>query len=193
MIEKLWNNSGYDKLTGELLAGRAERSLRLQEHLVGSLPALAMTLIRLEELSQSHVPLYGKLLRTLLAAQESDGGWKEPMTTALCIRALLGGRGQGPAIDRGLAYLANLQKPEGIWPDAPVRRMPADAFASAYILLQLGADSRFRNAVRFAEAVSWFESNARSLDGETARLWAHASVRCRDHRAADPQNVLNWS
>jgi len=40
-----------------------------------------------------------------------------------------------PAIDRGIACLADLQQPAGIWPRVPIHRMPSDAAASAYILL----------------------------------------------------------
>ena len=81
-------------------------------------------IIRLDELCQSASSLYPELVRALLAEQESDGGWHDPMTTALCLRALLCGRGGGLAIERGLAFLANLQKPQGLWPKAPIRRTP---------------------------------------------------------------------
>ena len=73
-----------------------------------------MAIIRLEELSQSHVTLHKSLLRALLASQESDGGWGDPMLTSLCVRALLVNNGGGDAVDRGLSYLAALQQPSGI-------------------------------------------------------------------------------
>lgn len=193
-IEKLVNASAYSRLLQEMLAGRAEASLRLEHELTGTLPAVAMALLRLDELAQSHVPLYSKLLKTILAAQQSDGGWNDPLTTALCLRALCAGRGQGTAIERGMFYLSQLQKQEGIWPNVPIRRMPADPFVSAFILLQLGGDARFRTAVRFIDAINWFEANEHSLDGETRRLWDHAAVRCQMHKGiSSPQHVLSWS
>lgn len=193
-IEKLWNSDAHGRLLKELLAGRPEASLRLEHELTGRLPAAAMALLRLDELAQSHVPLYAKLLKTILAAQQSDGGWNDPVTSAICLRALLAGRGQGIAIDRGLFYLAQLQKSEGIWPNVPIRRMPADPFVSAFILLQLGFDARFRQAVRFIDALNWFEANELTLDSETRRLWDHASVRCQMHRPiSTSQPVLSWS
>src|SRR5450432_3326604 len=102
-IEKLWNAKAYQRLLREMLAGRPEASLRVEAELAdsGVLPAAAMALLRLDELAQSHVPLYSKLLKIILAAQEGDGGWGDPMSTALCLRALLGSRGQGVAIQHG--------------------------------------------------------------------------------------------
>jgi hypothetical protein len=193
-IEKLWNAGSYTKLLQEMLVGRPEASLRLEQEMAGALPAAAMALLRLDELAQSHVPLYSKLLRTILAAQQPDGGWTDPLTTSICLRALFAGRGQGAAIERGLFYLAQLQKAEGIWPNVPIRRMPADPFVSAFILMQLGADARFRSAVRFIDALNWFESNEPALDPETRRLWDHASVRCQMARPLGiSQPMLSWS
>ena len=125
-IERLWNANTYPKLLRELLSARPEASLRLEADLQRSTPIAALAMIRLDELSQSYVPLFDRLLRTLLNDQQSDGGWGDPLTTALCLRTLMCDNGQGVAIDRGLTYLANLQKTEGIWPATPIRRMPAD-------------------------------------------------------------------
>jgi hypothetical protein len=99
------------------------------------------------------------------------------MTTAICLRALLCGNGNGQAIDSGLTALANLQKPEGIWPGMPVLRMPVDPFASAFLLLRLGDCEAFQNAIRLDAAIEWFESNAPALDQPTASLWSHAKRR----------------
>jgi hypothetical protein len=177
-IERLWTGKAYERLFRELLSARPEASLRLEMELGRSIPTAALAMIRLEELSQSFVPIYGQFLRTILNDQHADGGWGEPMTTALCLRALMCDRGHGLAIERGLQYLANMQKAEGIWPNVPIRRMPADPFASAFILLELGDKAPFRKAVRFFEALSWFEANEAALDGETRKLWDRAAVRC---------------
>ncbi len=183
-IEKLWNTKGYTRLLGDLLSGRPEASARLETELLGALPVAALAIIRLDELSQSHVCLCDKLLRTLLAAQESDGGWGDPAVTALCLRALSCDGGAGLAIERGLVYLANLQKSDGIWPNIPIRRLPADPFVSAYILFTLGDHPDFRAGVRFDQAVAWFESHESALDPETRRLWDRAAHRCRLATAA---------
>lgn len=181
-IERCWNAREYRKLFRDLVAARPEAMLRLDVEVRAPLAA-AMAVIRLDELSQAHVPLCGRLLRAILAAQEADGGWGEPVTTALCLRALLCGNGEGPAIDRGMEYLANLQKEEGIWPAQPLRRMPADPHVSAFVLGQLADSPAFRNAARLTAAAAWFEAHADELDEETKALWERARVRCRRRTA----------
>ena len=177
-MERLWQSKSYERLFRELLAARQEASLRMQLELGRSIPAAALAIIRLDELSQTYVPLYSQLIRTVLNDQHSDGGWGDPMTTAICLRALMCGQGHGIAIDRGLLYLANMQKPEGIWPNVPIRRMPADPYVSAFILLQLGDKPTFRQAVRFFDALNRFESNETQLDPDTRKMWDRASTRC---------------
>jgi hypothetical protein len=180
-IDRLWSAKAYDRLLEQLISPRPEASDRLLSQLPGSLPAAAMAVIRLDELSQPFVPLYGQLVRTILAAQRPSegcgGGWGDVATTALCLRALLCGQGHGVAIDRGIAALAALQKPEGIWPNMPVRRMPIDPFVSAFVLLLLGDHKIFRQGVQFQDAIDWFKSNELALDEQTASLWSHAKRR----------------
>lgn len=192
-IERLWSGKAYEKLFRELLSARPEASLRLEMELGRSTSTAALALIRLDELSQSFVPLYGRLLRTLLNDQQSDGGWGDPMTTALCLRALMCGQGNGLAIDRGLLYLSQMQKPQGIWPNAPIRRMPADPYVSAFILLQIGEHVAFRQAVRFFDALNWFEANEPALDPETRKLWDRASLRCGMKAYQKPVEAHLWS
>ena len=189
-IERRWNAGHFDRLFQDLITSRPEASLRLQIQLQIPAAAAAITLMRLDELNQSHSPLYPRVLRALLATQQSDGGFGDPLTTALCARALLSCNGDGPSIDKALVYLANLQKSEGIWPNVPLRRMPADPFVSAFILYQLGAFPRFRSAVRFLDALNWFEHHEPTLDPETRRLWDRAAMRC--HLTPTPTE-LAWS
>jgi hypothetical protein len=176
-IDRLWTAKAYDRLVEQLIAPRPEASDRLVSQLIGSLPAAGMAIIRLDELSQSFVPLYSQLVRTILNAQRPDGGWGDVLTTAICLRALLCGNGDGAAIGRGVNFLAALQKPEGIWPSMPVRRMPIDAFASAFVLFRLADCEIFYRAIRSDDTLEWFESNRLALDEPTARLWSHAKHR----------------
>ncbi len=99
------------------------------------------------------------------------------MTTALWLRGLMLDNGRGEAIDRGLAYLAVLQQAEGIWPKVPLRRMPADAVVSAFVLLQLSGFEKFRCGVRFDNAMEWFENNPIEGEAVAQKLWQHARVR----------------
>jgi hypothetical protein len=184
-IERHWNNRCYQRLLRELIANRPEASLRLETELSPRPAAAAIALIRLDELSQSHVPLYSQLVKALISYQNADGSWDDSLvTTALCLRALLLGRGAGRTVELALKYLADLQKPEGIWPTIPLRRMPAEPYTSAFILYQLGPNAEFRSSVRFLDALTWFEQNEPNLDPESRRLWDRAAARCKVHTTA---------
>lgn len=190
-IERLFQHQQHRRLYRELIAGRPEAGFALEPVLARAVPIAALGMIRLDELSQSHTALYRRLLNVILTAQQPDGGWTDPITTALCVRALLSGGGKGgTAVERGLAYLAALQQPKGTWPKEPLRRMPMDAFASAFVLMQVGDREPFRRAVHFDDATSWFTANERALDPETRRLWSHAAVRCRHAAERDALGSL---
>jgi hypothetical protein len=178
-VERIWNQGQFQLLSSLCLEMRPEYSARLLADLSGSVPAAALAVIRFDEFGQSHLPLVTRLLRHILAAQEPDGGWGNPLLTALALRALLTCSGDGPAIDRGLASLATLQKDDGLWPRIPVRRMPADPFASAFILLQLSPFSRFRSVVRFRDALHQFEADPFDADAETRQLARILRLRYR--------------
>jgi hypothetical protein len=196
-IERYWNNRQYDRLFNALVENRPEASFPFDLTEARSIPAAAIALIRLDELSQNHVPLYGRLVRALLASQNvNDGGWGDGVVTALCLRALMAGRGTGASVDFGLRYLADLQKAEGAWPGGPLRRLPADPAASAFVLFQLGDRAEFQAAVRFDEALAWFETHASSLDADARRWWESARLRCRVRLAApgrDVPEIVAWS
>ncbi|MFI5381066.1 MAG: hypothetical protein ACHRHE_17350 [Tepidisphaerales bacterium] len=153
-IEKLWNLRQYPAVSGMCLTLRPEYAARLLDDLGHSLPAAALAVVRLEELGQAHLPLVADLLRHVLAGQGADGGWGNVAVTAVCLRALLACGGNGVAIDCGLAYLAALQRDDGLWPRVPIRRMPSDFLLSAFVLLELGMFPRFRSAVRFDQAMT---------------------------------------
>jgi len=182
-IERLWNGRRYEALLSQLVACRTDAQFvpLLQAGPI-AIPAAAMAIVRLDEFGQSGAPIYHKLLICLLASQDADGGWGDPILTALCLRALLGSRGAGEAIDRGLAYLATLQKDEGIWPRIPFRRMPGDALTSAIVLYQLSHEPRFRDAVAFDDTVQWFDLNVSQLDPQTRKLWYSIRLRCGINR-----------
>lgn len=192
-IERLWGSKGYAKLLDELLSARPEAELVTRFKSSPAVAAAALAMIRLDELDQSHVSIYSDLVRLALARQDADGGWGDLVLTALCIRALSGGRGEGVAIERGLKYLANLQQDGGIWPGEPLRRMPADAYVSAAIVCQLGDHPGFREAVRISDALRWFETHESSLDSTSRALWNRARLRCRLHALRKPQLMVSWS
>lgn len=192
-IEHLWNVKAYRRLAGELLSARSEGTCRLESELGNSLGAAALSVIRIDELVQSHHPLNRKLLNVILLAQESDGGWGDPLRTALCLRALLCARGEGSTVERGLSYLATMQKSEGVWPKEPIRRMPADGLVSAFVLFELAGAARFRELVRIDDAVAWFNIHLDSLDTDARRMWELASLRYHILASPEPEECALWS
>lgn len=177
-IDRFWSNRNYARLAHELIHARAEAAFGV-EGLERPCNVAALAMIRMDELSQSSLPLYGTLLRTVLVAQERDGGWGDPAATALCLRALMLGSGEGAAVERGLAYLAALQREEGIWPNGPMRRMSGDPSASLFVLYQLCDNPSFLAAVRANDALEWFVRNEAILSRECCELWERTKLRCR--------------
>jgi hypothetical protein len=179
-MEREWESRRYEKLLASLTAARPEEAFSFDPANARSIPTAAMAVVRLDELNQAHVSLYGRLVRALLASQSvTDGGWGDPAVTALCLRALMAGRGNGLAIERGLDYLAGLQKDDGLWPAGPIRRMAADPATTAFILYQLGDKPAFRGAVGFDEARLWFVSREKRLDRDAREWWTLARMKCR--------------
>ena len=179
-LNRLWSDKNHTRLFRDLLAYRPDAAALAQVQLAQPFATAALGLIRLHELHQDHTPLYTTLLRHLLAAQQSDGGWSDPATTSICLRALLLGQSaRGDAIDRALTYLAHLQKSDGLWPSIPIRRLPADPEVSAFILSQLVDAPRFTAAIRLDDAFDWFDAHASALDPHTRALWQRARTRCR--------------
>jgi hypothetical protein len=178
-IERLFSEQQHRRLYRELIAARPEADFALEATLGRAVPTAALGLIRLDELALAHIGIYRRLLNVVLTAQQPDGGWGDLLTTAVCIRALLCGGGEGNAVRRGLDYLAAMQKAEGAWPIEPIRRMPADGFTTAFVLMQLGEREPFRAAVRFGDAVDWFAAHHAELDAHSRRMWDRAAIKCR--------------
>mgnify|MGYP001053435661 CR=1 FL=1 len=189
-IERQWRAKQFDRLLRAMLQGRPEALVAGQLRLVPA--AAAMTMIRLDELAQSHVGLYPRLIRTLLQTQDPDGGWGDAMTTALCVRALLLGDGHGIAIAQGIAYLATLQKDDGAWPAVPIRRTSGDVATTAMVLGQLADQPEFRAHVRVDDARTWLASQRDHTDPLLHPLVDRAMSRYR-LRPMFQQQSLVWS
>jgi hypothetical protein len=188
-IERLLNECRFDRLARVLMEGRVEVSPGVLEMVKNAAAGAGLAIIRLDELGQAHTALCGRLIRSLLLSQESDGGWIDPPTSAVALRALLCNGGHGRAVERGMAYLSQMQKSEGIWPAGPLRRMEADALGSAYILWLLGDEPAFAGAVRFEEAVGWFDRNWPQIDAEAGRLFQLALPRPWFGKKNTPTNL----
>jgi hypothetical protein len=162
-MQRLWDTRQFKRLVEEISSQRIEALAadELTDH--PAVAAAAWGLIRLEELNQPQVPLCRILINVLVARQESDGGWGDVAVTALVLR--------------GMHYLAQLQQPDGIWPKIPIRRLCADAVVSAFVMLQLAENPRFRAAVDFSAAVNWFHLHVSETDAAAQTIWTHARPR----------------
>src|SRR5215207_7631222 len=104
-LERLWMGQQFDRMVRLFLEMRTESSVRLACELSRAVSAAALAVVRLDELSQSHNPFAQKMIRTILTSQEKDGGWGDPLTTTLCLKALLMCHGDGLAIQRAIDHL----------------------------------------------------------------------------------------
>ncbi len=178
-IQRRWNDKQVSRLSAELLACRPDVPGSLHRQLVDPAAVAALAVIRLDELGQAYTETCAQLLRHLLATQDPQGGWGDVLHTALALRALLTSRGHGPAVQRAVEYLAQLQKTEGVWPNHPLRRMPADPLVSALLLLHLAREESFCQRVDFDLAMRWFAQHPDQLDSETRRLLNWLELRYR--------------
>jgi hypothetical protein len=192
-LEREFNSGAYARLMRDLLAARGEASPAILASLSRPVPTAAMVMIRLDELGQAHVPLFSKLLKTVLAAQQPDGGWKDPLATALVLRALRLTQGAGESIDRGFRWLADLQKDDGLWPAEPIRRMAGDTFVTAWILFHLSNDPVFRRVIRHTDAQAAMELLEPTLSSEAKRLWARVNRRRPLLMKPVSREVVSWS
>ena len=181
MIERTFGAKDYSRLLHDLTSHRADALIRWDAQAARPTLAAAMGAIRMDELSQAHHPLSGKLLAVVLGSQDADGGWGDPLSTALCLRALMANKGHGPAVDRGLAYLAAVQHETGAFPAGPFRRMTADAHTTSAILYLLGEFELTWDHTNAVAAADWLDANPEAIDDATRVLWRHGSLRCR-HR-----------
>ena len=186
-IERLWKDKKFKRLMRDCTVARPEASLRLETDLANRLAAAAMAVVRLDELNRQTAPVFDLLLAAVLSGQEADGGWGNAPTSALCLRALATAGGPVEAIARGIDFLSNLQREEGLWPAGPLKRMPGDPYLTAFTLLHLTAEARLRgiaDCLDLDAAADWLDFNPGRLDTETRRLWGRVGSRCRVRQLA---------
>src|SRR5437762_1960108 len=97
-LERLWQAKSFARMSSLLLEMRPESSAKLVQELSRAIPVAALSIVRLDELSQSYTPFCARMIRTLLASQEADGGFGDALSTALAVRALSCSAGHGTAI-----------------------------------------------------------------------------------------------
>ena len=196
-----------DRIERHYHAGETERLLRdvAENGLVlplplrirlaqGPVPAIALGLRRVVEMTYGPTPLTRDMTASLLAQQRGDGAFDadaeidspDPLATATVVAALNRVIAEQPgerhlveqARDRALAALAAMQGEDGLFHSADDRDQRQRALVSAFIGSLLAGDEHFRATVRFAEWMSWYDERADLLERETAALYrlARAAV-----------------
>ncbi len=161
----------------------------------GPVPAIALALRRLTDLTYGPTPVSRDMTAALLARQRPQGGFAagdadeaDPLATATAVAALNQILADHPAAatdtvisarDRALAALAGMQDDEGLFRCVDDRSDTQRGLVAAFILSLLASDEKFRPSVRWADLMSWFEQRLHRLDSDTTALYRLA-------RAADP-------
>lgn len=157
--------------------------------LAGPVAPLALALSRLMDLTYGHTPLGRDMAAAILAHQQAQGAFEaggepDPLATAAAAAAM--GRLMresavpwpelATARQRALAALGELQGDDSLF-CCPHDRTQADrALIAAFILVLLGDDADFRQAVRYADLLTWFDEHARRLEPATHKLYRLASL-----------------
>jgi hypothetical protein len=124
------------------------------------------------------------MAQRVLELQDADGSYgQDPLATA-CAAAALGQLERAmtgdadPAVPaarhRALAALAAMQADDGLMRFAADRTWQERALVGAFILCLLAGDSDFRETVRFADMMDWFEQHRNELDQATEEYWLMA-------------------
>ncbi len=186
-IERLWESRNYNRLIDELVEGRAEGTEGIRPLLHGPETAAALAIVRMGELLQGHQVLVGRLVRYLISIQSPEGGFGDTTTTAICIRALAANQGSGPVITKALKHLETLQRDDGEWPIEPLRRMPGDLAATAFIIRQL-IDSRVPAAIALVD-----QTLARLIDEDPTKGDHQLQTLRKRMTASKSMKVTSWS
>ncbi|MFT3786099.1 MAG: hypothetical protein QM770_08035 [Tepidisphaeraceae bacterium] len=192
-INGMMNDGQTRKLVQELTRYRADVPAAVAGDLEGSpVAAAALAAIRLLEIDQTHMPVFTQLLGRLLKTQTADGSWDDgdPFVTALAARALLGWPETRPAALRAIAFLTGLQRDDGSFPRTGPRRLPGDALATAFVLVQLAEFADFAESIRLGAALFWLGQNRHSLSPDCRSLARNAVSRSMHHIGGQARQLV---
>ena len=190
MIERLFDGGSFDRLLNAVAANGLELPLPLRVRLSQApAGAVALGLRRVVELTYGPTALSGRMTRFLLDVQHADGSFgDDPAITAAAAAALgrlLAEQPPAPALavaqarQTALAALAAMQADDGLFDVGIERSLEDRALTAAFVLLLLGGDETFHQAVRSAELCRWFEQRHGRLDRLTERLWRMSRAETR--------------
>ncbi len=189
-IQKLFDSGDHGRMIGCLAQNGAALPLPLQARLSQPAAAIGLGLRRLCELIYGPTSLSRAMVDTLIQSQLPDGTFagcvdRDPLTTAAAAAGLAASLRehqadmQSPsaeALDRAFVGLSAMQDDEGLFRHSDDRTEQDRALTSAFVLFLLARLPQFRESIRFAELMTWFDERADRLDEDTAQLYHMASL-----------------
>lgn len=189
-IQKLFDSGDTSRMIDSLAKNGAALPLPLRARLANPAPAIGMGLRRLSELVYGPTALAREMTHRLLQTQQPNGAFPgstdmDPLATAAAaagLAAVIRERAADPdptlqdALDRAVAALSAMQDAEGLIIHPDDRTEQDRALTSAFVLFLLARLPRFRESVRFAELMTWFEERLDRLEPDTAELYHMASL-----------------
>ncbi len=193
LIKKLFDTQDHGRMIGCLADNGTTMPLALQARLTQPVAAAGLGLRRLVELTYGPTPLSRDMTAALLDGQGPDGSFqgtcdRDPLATATAVGGLAAvlrehhGRNTqscpdlGDALDRALASLCAMQMEDGLFCHGDDRTIEDRALTSAFVLFLLARLPGFREAIRFADLMTWFDERADRLDDVTLELYQMASL-----------------
>jgi len=191
-IQKLFNTQDHSRMIGSLADNGTTLPLALQSRLTQPIAAAGLGLRRLVELTYGPTPLSRDMTAALLEGQLEDGSFvgnsdRDPLATAAALAGLAAvlrehhGMGEDrpdltDALERGLASLHPMQMEDGLFCHGDDRTIEDRALTSVFVLFLLARLPRFRESVRFADLMTWFDERADRLDDVTLELYHMARL-----------------
>ncbi len=204
LIARLARNERYDSLLEGLSSNGMAMPLSLRIRLTNTPAAVvALGLRRILELTAGPTQAANALLLQLLAMQLPDGSFDEdPVATAAAanvIELAIEGKAVSPADHDSLqsvrhhafAALSAMQDHDALLYSRHDRTLADRTLGSALALWLVGSDELFRASIRYADLLTWFESNEDCLDPAADRFWQMAqlsSTSCVDAAIAHDLN-----
>lgn len=188
-IQSLFRSGRRDQLVAALTVNGLPLPMPLQVKLATSPAAsIALGLRRLSELTYAPTPVGRSMLQALLALQQPDGSFDDDaLATAAAVAAInqlerdqhgvIAPKLLGDIREHAMAWLAGQQGADGLIVGSSDRTEDDRALSSAFILFMLDRDDLFRQSIRYADLLDWFESGEHAHCPEVARLWQLAQAR----------------
>jgi hypothetical protein len=203
LIHRLFDTQDHGRMIGCLADNGTAMPLTLQARLAQPVAAAGLGLRRLVELTYGPTPLSHDMADALLAGQLPDGSFqgtchRDPLATATAAAGLAAVLREyhrqdarrrcrlADALDRALASLAAMQREDGLFCHGDDRTPEDRALTSAFVLLLLARLPGFREAIRFADLMTWFDERADRLNDETLQLYHMASLDDPARHPASP-------